>query len=145
MGHPSSDRLSQPDEDGAKDIVSDATREAVRTFFRDSVRARGPIPAIRVGDQPYGVLPVSSLDEQQWRPSADAVEQKLLPLLRKIRFWWNAAGANVPRLGAGALDDILLDILGSAPICQGLRVPLRPLRRHGQGRQGPPASSISPS
>lgn len=116
------DRLSEADDSGPKDVVSDATREAVRTFFRDSVRARGPLPAIRVGDQPYGVLPVSSLDDQQWRPSGDAIEQKLLPLLRKIRFWWNAAGKSVPQLGSGPLDDVLLDILGSAPVCQGLRV-----------------------
>ncbi|MFG3019434.1 hypothetical protein ACGFZQ_12955 [Streptomyces sp. NPDC048254] len=33
-----------------------------RRHFLDHVRARGPLPAIRIGDQPYGVLPVSSLD-----------------------------------------------------------------------------------
>ena len=33
-----------------------------RRHFLDYVRARGPLPAIRVGNQPYGMLPVSSLD-----------------------------------------------------------------------------------
>ncbi|MEU5689952.1 hypothetical protein DEJ48_38910 [Streptomyces venezuelae] len=37
-----------------------------RRFTIDTVRARGPLPAVRVGDQPYGVLPVTSLT--QWRP-----------------------------------------------------------------------------
>jgi hypothetical protein len=37
-----------------------------RRFFADYVRARGPLPAIRSGDQPYGLLPVTSLD--RWEP-----------------------------------------------------------------------------
>jgi len=37
-----------------------------RDFFIRHVRARGPLPAIRVGNQPYGLLPVTSLD--LWQP-----------------------------------------------------------------------------
>lgn len=34
-----------------------------QNYFADYVRARGPLPAIRVGNQPYGILPVSSLKQ----------------------------------------------------------------------------------
>ncbi|WP_437494017.1 hypothetical protein WME75_21660 [Sorangium sp. So ce1014] len=41
-----------------------------RDFFASHVRARGPLPALRVGRQPYGVLPATSLD--LWRPEGAA-------------------------------------------------------------------------
>ncbi|MBU8919332.1 hypothetical protein BGM25_25165 [Bacillus sp. FJAT-29953] len=40
--------------------------ERWRSWFADYVRARGPLPALRVGNQPYGLLPVTSLDK--YRP-----------------------------------------------------------------------------
>ena len=40
----------------------------VRIALIEHVRAAGPLPAVRVGKQPYGVLPVTSLDA--WKPSA---------------------------------------------------------------------------
>ncbi len=41
--------------------VTRADEEAARRWFRDLVRPRGPLPALRVGAQPYGILPVTSL------------------------------------------------------------------------------------
>ncbi|WP_254532749.1 BGTF surface domain-containing protein [Natrinema gelatinilyticum] len=48
--------------------------EAHRQHFVNHVRARGPVPALRVGEQPYGVLPVTDLDEMAAAdgPTADA-------------------------------------------------------------------------
>ena len=37
-----------------------------RSFFTRYVRAAGPLPPLRIGRQPYGVLPVTSLDS--WQP-----------------------------------------------------------------------------
>ena len=37
------------------------TGQPLAEHFRDHVRARGPLPTIRVGRQPYGVLPATSL------------------------------------------------------------------------------------
>jgi hypothetical protein len=48
---------------------ADAGTEAWRRWMVDTVRPGGPLPAIRVGDQPYGVLPVTALD--RWRPRRD--------------------------------------------------------------------------
>jgi hypothetical protein len=38
------------------------TLDTWRTYFARNVRARGPLPILRVGSQPYGLLPVTSLD-----------------------------------------------------------------------------------
>ncbi|MER5627892.1 hypothetical protein ABT061_43405 [Streptosporangium sp. NPDC002544] len=40
-----------------------------RRWALDHVRPCGPLPALRVGDQPYGTLPVTSL--RRWRPLSD--------------------------------------------------------------------------
>ena len=39
-----------------------------RRFFTDHVTGRGPVPAIRVGTQPYGVLLTSDFSQWKWSP-----------------------------------------------------------------------------
>jgi hypothetical protein len=40
----------------------DANLEYARQHFLDHVRAGGPLPTLRAGKQPYGILPVTGLD-----------------------------------------------------------------------------------
>jgi hypothetical protein len=116
------DKVTVVNRSGA--TLSDTRREETRTFFRDSVRGRGPLPALRVGQQPYGILPVSALAEKRWHtPGNDGFESALLPLLRRVRALWTWCLANVPRVHNGVpLDQALRDILGASPVSQGLRV-----------------------
>jgi hypothetical protein len=78
-----------------------------RNHFIDYVRANGPLPSIRIGKQPYGVLPVTSLDLWQATPgqesqfTRDTALQKFLIELRKI---WRRSVPDVPRLGRS--DDV---------------------------------------
>ena len=73
-----------------------------RDHFIKYVRATGPLPAIRVGKQPYGFLPVTSLDA--WKPpsgqdvlfSHDAALRDFLIRLRQI---WRGNFPETPRLG----------------------------------------------
>jgi len=52
---------------GAKtSIFSDATIEQTRSFFTQYVSGRGPLPAIRIGGQPYGILPATAFSRIQW-------------------------------------------------------------------------------
>lgn len=70
----------------------------MREHFEKYVRARGPLPTLRIGQQPYGVLPVLSLGES----GGTSVEQGL----RALRKIWRAClgtknelgDENVPRL-----------------------------------------------
>jgi hypothetical protein len=63
--------------------VPPARVEVVREHFIASVVAAGPVPAIRVGDQPYGVLPVTSLSSFTGMPG-EPVDATLLSVLRAI-------------------------------------------------------------
>src|SRR5690606_20392202 len=60
------DRLSEPSGTSTRPAVSDSTEQAVRDFFRDNVYGRGPLPTLRVGDQPYGFLPASTGITSRW-------------------------------------------------------------------------------
>ena len=103
-------------------VLTDGAREALRLFHRDLVRGRGPLPAIRIGDQPYGVLPVSRLDDA-WQTSArDRFETELLLRLRRLRTKWASCVAAVPRVGGGAIDQATVDMLSSAPVSFAVRV-----------------------
>jgi hypothetical protein len=47
-----------------------------RSWMLDTVAAGGPLPVVRVGSQPYGVLPVTPLDA--WRPWPDTPDLTVL-------------------------------------------------------------------
>lgn len=85
--------------------------------FTKYVRARGPLPALRIGNQPYGVLPVMALGETG---SSDAVNTRSAACLRELREIWRAALNNtvlIPRMTSDDEDPnlTLLRILTMAP------------------------------
>ncbi|HKE95897.1 MAG TPA: hypothetical protein VKB34_16435, partial [Povalibacter sp.] len=93
------------------------TRDSIdwaRQHFLDNVRCFGPLPALRCGPQPYGILPVTSLG--LWQGGAnetrDAGLQKTLVTLRDGT-WRNAVGS-VARIGRRAgpdPDNDLVDVM----------------------------------
>ena len=92
-------------------MLSDAARDAARDFFRTTVRARGPLSALRIGSQPYGVLPVTSLDRWQ-QVSNDAAAASVASVAKSLRATWHASIPNVPHAGSGDPDAALLGMLG---------------------------------
>ena len=104
--------------------VSAADQEAgVRRHFADWVCAEGPLPSLRIGRQPYAVLPAVSLDRYVRRePGNHAAGIALLRALRD--HVWLPSLDNVPRIiapdvaaarGLPVQDpgDVLLDILAT--------------------------------
>ena len=82
--------------------LSDDDIAWVRNHFIDFVRSNGPLPAIRIGRQPYGVLPVTSLNA--WRPPTGEESQfqrdgVLRDFLVRLRDIWRRTIQEVPRLG----------------------------------------------
>jgi hypothetical protein len=73
--------------------------DAAREFFQEHLRARGPLPAFRVGAVPYGVLPVSSLNG--WFPDrqTSSAEHNLPDLLRHLLPYWLSAVNQAPHVG----------------------------------------------
>jgi hypothetical protein len=77
-------------------------RSVVQWYFTNYVTGRGPVPAIRIGKQPYGILPVSALGRAKWlfeRGGAFPLEglanrlpalQGLYQFLMRVRGDWSA-------------------------------------------------------
>jgi hypothetical protein len=91
------------------------TIPAARAFFIAWVRARGPWATLRIGRQPYGVMPVVWSGGYQPR-AGDTLSAPLLSVMEKLRPTWRNASANVPRVGLGQDPDATLaGILGMSP------------------------------
>ena len=85
---------------------------AARDHFVAAVRARGHFPILRIGKQPYGVLPVCW--SAAWKPLENGpLEAPLAGLLAGLRTTWEDSLTNVPRLpGSSDPEASLVSILG---------------------------------
>ena len=91
------------------------TISAARAFFLAWVRARGPWPTLRIGRQPYGVIPVVWSGGYQPR-GGDTLSAPLLSLLEKLRPTWRSAAITIPRVDDSTDPDATLaGILGMSP------------------------------
>jgi hypothetical protein len=95
------------------------TVERTRQFFTRYVSGRGPVPAVRIGRQPYGILPVTAFSRLTWPdtgPIPAAHRRALQQVVRGALPDWRTAGQKVTRLGAdGDPHQMLLDILALHP------------------------------
>ncbi|WP_431676397.1 hypothetical protein [Kitasatospora sp. KL5] len=78
----------------------------------DALFPEGMFPAVRVGPQPYGLLPATALT--RWVAGEQDVESGLLPPLLRLREFWQAAAERRGTV-AGTSTDGLLDLLGHVP------------------------------
>jgi len=64
--------------------------ENTRQFFCQYIRGRGPFPAIRVGNQPYGILPATAYSRMVWGSAGkDQTASGIQTVLQKIHEQWN--------------------------------------------------------
>ena len=105
-------------------IFSDEVIEETREFFCSFVSGRGTLPAIRIGKQPYGILPTTALSRIQWYQEQQVLRlaptlvflNALYILLQKIGIDWQAFAQNVSWVGkSGDPHQILLDVLALHP------------------------------
>jgi hypothetical protein len=94
----------------------------VRRHFVDFVRASGPLPALRIGRQPYGLLPVTALN--RWQPmEAGDVGARATAALRGLRDAFRRSMGNVPRVqetsDPNQLDRDLMAVLRMLPASNG--------------------------
>lgn len=92
--------------------------DAVRAFFTRCVSGRGLVPALRIGRQPYGILPTTSLA----RLGADRGDRderflgRLDAVLQGIAADWERLAASAAHVGqSGDPHQTLLDIVGLHP------------------------------
>jgi hypothetical protein len=93
-------------------------RDDARRFFIESVRGQGPLPTLRIGRQPYGLLPAIALDRL-------ADPARFVQALRVLRAAFRSALPRAPRLRPGAQDDeSLVEVLRMGPVSVGHRARL---------------------
>jgi hypothetical protein len=91
---------------------------AIGLWAIDNLVPEGPVPPVRVGDQPYGILPVTSLGRWQPEPDDPPVEAALGSMTSKLRAAW-ARAAEGAGTSVGADTDRLLGLLGRVPNSRG--------------------------
>lgn len=94
-----------------------------REYFRNWVRPGGPLPTLRVGNQPYGILPATSIRTYQVGADStcpsDPFESQLLSLINKLRQEWLDSAKNVPHLAEGCeLNTNFVHALGMDALTQ---------------------------
>jgi hypothetical protein len=101
--------------------VTTAAIDQLREYMVGAVRARGPLPAFRIGGVPYGVLPVSSLT--RFSVAGKGVDAPLPALLRTARTHWSAQVPNAPHVGRSAdADGDLLDVMSMDASARAIRL-----------------------
>jgi hypothetical protein len=95
-------------------VFSTNVIEQARQYVLANAYPRGPIPAFRVGQTPYGILPVTSLRSYAVDPKlAGPVETGLVNFVEKLWPTWLASSAGAPRMQPGGdPDQNLMSVLG---------------------------------
>lgn len=105
-------------------LGDDALTAALRVHAAAHLHASGPLPAVRVGPQPYGVLPVVARSGYQPAPGsrAEAVISRVGGTMRSL---WKPLVARAPHLGRAGeqagVDELMLDLLQRTPVPWRLR------------------------
>ncbi|MDO8185482.1 hypothetical protein Q5424_18510 [Conexibacter sp. JD483] len=107
-------------------LASETAIDQTRAFFSSHVSGRGPLPALRIGQQSYGIVPAIAF--ARMKRSGDGVAPKgagfddaflarLLTLLQRVDGDWTQLSQQVTSLGAPGADveQALLNVLGLHP------------------------------
>ena len=109
-------------------VFAESDIDATRSYFARYVSGRGAIPAVRVGAQPYGILPVTSFNAVNWfdddrfshatvfvAQGFSGYLKRLRALVMQIEREWDAQLAKVSFVGKSGpgIDphQVLLDVL----------------------------------
>lgn len=95
---------------------SDSVIDEIRHHAVSNVRGRGPLPPLRIGRQPYGVLPVTSTT--RWKPGNEPTGVvQLAGILQSAYSWWLDGTTRTPIVRAGQdPDQGVLDAMSQAPV-----------------------------
>ena len=111
-------------------VFTDNTIDQTRNFFTRFVSGRGPIPAIRVGSQPYGILPATAFSRMNWlkrrgfdntgtsvaAASGFNFLARLYAVLLRIDEQWTTLSQQAAFVGKpGDPHQVLLDVVGLHP------------------------------
>lgn len=112
---PTLDFKGQSNLDVYKQAEFSRMEKALRHHVSHYVFSRGPLPTIRVAREPYGLLPVSSLDLWKVRPD-DEIERLITQTLQDLFSFWEAGLPNVPwKENSSDQDASIFNVLSRRP------------------------------
>ena len=134
----------------ASQVFDVARGRAPASWAAAALFPEGAYPTVRVGPQPYGLLPVTAWTRWQADDGDPALEAPLIPALLTLRAR-HAASARARGTAAGKDTDGLLDLIADTPVVATVPLPsglaartlvarrgqLRPARRPGGSSPGP--------
>ena len=92
----------------AESLIDDDAIALLRAHAVRYLRPSGPLSALRIGNQPYGILPITA---RGFKPAPNsALERELLEVLDWLRNFWQVAVPRVPTMrnpGADTLHQVL--------------------------------------
>ncbi|MCA6363479.1 MAG: hypothetical protein IM638_10610 [Bacteroidetes bacterium] len=103
------------------EVLSNAQEDHVREMFCNHVTGRGPLPALRVGRQPYGILLTSDFEKWTWprtpKPTFDSVfANQTHLLLKKLAAYWKQFLPELAHISkSGNPGANLMSVLGLHP------------------------------
>ncbi|MFF0428596.1 hypothetical protein ACFYUJ_29905 [Streptomyces sp. NPDC004520] len=103
--------LDQLMESGSHREETGVDLEWLRLHHADAVRARGPLPTLRLGKQPYGLLPITVM--RRWSPDPEHERGQLAGLhrvLTTLRPFWEVGVDTMPRVGGADPPGDTLDL-----------------------------------
>ena len=93
-------------------VVDEQTLDDVRRFFTTYVSGRGPVPAVRVGSQPYGILATTAFSRMAFG-GKETFLSGLHGVLQTAQADWTTLASEVGRVGQGPdPQSTLLDVIG---------------------------------
>ncbi len=101
--------------------LSEADQDKLRDFFVQYVTGRGPLPSLRVGNQPYGVLLTSDFSNWQWQKRENFLDtpflNKLYTILSHYQSLYESLLPELKYVGKPNEDpsDVLMNVLGLQP------------------------------
>ncbi|RZF27300.1 hypothetical protein EVC45_23280 [Paraburkholderia sp. UYCP14C] len=96
------------------DVFTTEVIEQARQYRLANAIPRGPVPAFRDGQTPYGVLPVTSLAQYRLNPKlAGPIEPNITAFLQKLWPDWLSSTNGAPHMQRGGdPDQNLMSVLG---------------------------------
>lgn len=102
-------------------VFSEESKDLMRNFFYNYVTARGPVSAIRVGNQPYGILLTSDFSKWKWGLRGEIYNSsflnKVTEVLNFFQAEWDKLSGELMFVGKPGKDpsEVLMNILGLQP------------------------------
>jgi hypothetical protein len=101
------------------DVMSNDTLERVRALFTEYVTGRGPLPAVRIGNQPYGFVLTSAFPQWSYGAFAERVfrfEENVRRVLAELQSEWATLKSQLPHISKDTdANANLIKVLGLQP------------------------------